>query len=318
MVSARALGFAACTLLLVGQSRAWAQNQTGFELQWRAPAECPEGRQVRQEVLKLAGEHAPSSRHLRAQALIRPEEHKGWALDLTTDLDGVTGERHLAGVSCQSLSEAVTLTLALLLNPEAQIETSPAPAPAEKVTPPPSNAKEIGRPFPDPVWQVGALAGAQVGVLRDPSPWFGLSLGVAVDRFSVRLLPGFTPPQDVSSQVRPGAGGRLWVASAAALGCYAVLNGWATLAPCWGANLTALHGHGWGVLEVREATVTWASAEVGLLARLPLGRLVRLELWGFGFVPLYRSSVYLDEAGLISRPSRLGFATLAGLCVDVR
>jgi hypothetical protein len=316
MASARALGFAISTLLLVGPPFAWAQTQAPFELKWSAPADCPDGRHVRDEVLRLAGQQTEPSPQLRAEGTVRPDERKGWALDLTTDLDGSKGERHLAGVSCHSLSEAAALTLALLLNPQARIEPAPEPAPPPAQEPAPSPSTiESAKPWPTPVWHLGALAGGEVGVIRDPSSWFGLSLGMALDRFSLRLLPGFTPPQNLSSPSRSGWGGRLWILSAAALGCYAVVDRWAWLTPCLGANLVRLHGQGWGVLQVREATVYWTSAELALLASLPIAGVVRLELWGFGLVPIYKSSVYLDEAGLISRPASFAYGALAGLSV---
>ncbi len=313
ILSARVLGFLVGTLLLVGPSWVRGQADVPFELQWSAPADCPEGSQIRQEVVRLAGTSG-LSRQLEARVRIRQDERQGWALDLTTELDGIVGERHLAGVSCQSLSEAATLTLALLLNPEAKIENPPAPPapPAVQASPAPE-APRRAKPGVTPVWQTGVLAGLQVGVLSEPSPWLGLSLGAGFGRFWLRLAPGFTPPQKLSSRERADAGGRLWLVSAAVLGCYAAIERIITLTPCLGANMVRLHGEGWGVLEAREASVYWTSAELALLAGLPLGRVMRLELWGFGVTPLYKSGVYLEEAGLISRPAGFGFGARAGL-----
>jgi hypothetical protein len=325
IVSARALVPIATTLLLVGESLAsplaLAQTETPqdaattvFALEWNAPADCPDGPHVRADVLRLAGAPTNASRPLKARASIWSDGHNGWSLSLFTELDGITGERNLSGFSCRSLSEAATLTLALLLNPEAKIETPAEAAPASPAPSPPTKAK----PWPRPVWQLGALAGLQAGVLKDLSPSFALSIGMAIGRFSARLVPGFTPPQKLSAQDRPNAGGRVWLVSAAALGCFAALEGWATLTPCFGANLARLQGHGWGALTTRDASVYWTSAELAVLAGLPLGRAISLELWGFGLVPLYKSSVYLNEAGLVSRPASFGFGALAGFAVAFR
>jgi hypothetical protein len=322
IVSAWCLGFLATALLLAGElAPAGAPpGPPAFALHWSAPADCPDGSHIRSDVLRLAGADARRSHQLKAQAVIRPDEHEGWTLDLRTELDGIAGERNLAGASCQSLSEAATLTLALLLNPEAKIEAAPEPTPppsAKKVIVPP-DTPTAERTWPQPVWHVGALAGLQVGVLSEPSPWFGLSLGVALNRFSLRLVPGFTPPQNLSSQSRSGAGGRLWLVSGSALGCFAALEKQVTLIPCLGVNLVRLHGKGWGMRDVHEASVYWTSAELALLAALPLGRVVRLELWGLGLLPLYKSSVYLDEAGLVSRPASFGFGARAGFSLAWR
>ena len=321
-VSARALGHLIAALFFIGatmvspvtlaQSNPPGDAAPAFKLDWTAPADCPDGDHIRSEVLRLAGTSARSSRQLNARAVIRPDERKSWALALSTDLDGITGERSLSGISCQSLSEAATLTLALILNPEAKIESPPEPV----VSPP--SPPEVREAWPRPVWQLGALAGLQAGVLKDLSPSFALSLGVALGRFSARLIPGFTPPQKISSQDRPNSGGRLWLVSASALGCFDVAKAWVTLAPCLGVNLVRLQGRGWGVVKPREATVYWTSAEIAVLADLPLGRMVSLQVWGFGLVPLYKSSVYLDEAGRISRPASLGGGALAGFEVAFR
>jgi hypothetical protein len=283
-----------------------------LELTWRAPADCPDGEQIRAEVLRLADVDAQPSRHLKAEALLRADDRGGWTLALTTELDGIAGERHLMGASCQSLSEAATLTLALILNPQAKLEPAPkpaAPAIAPTIAPTPA---PLQKPWPPRRTHLGALAGVQVGVLEEASPWLGLSLGFAVGRFSARVLPGFAPPQNVSSHERTDAGGRLWMLSAAGLACYSVVDSGVTLAPCVGATLVRLHGQGWGVRQAREATVTWTSAELALQLALPLHHRISLEVWGFGLVPLYKSSVYLDEAGLVSRPATFGFGTLGG------
>jgi hypothetical protein len=318
IVRARVLGFFATGLLVFGAPQAWAQSQIKpdrapiLQLTWSAPADCPDGEQIRAEVLRLADADAQPSRHLKAEALLRADDRGGWTLALTTELDGMVGERHLMGASCQSLGEAATLTLALILNPQAKLEPTPKPAAppvAQPIAPAPAPPPE---PWPPRRYHLGALAGVQLGVLEDASPWLGLSLGWAIGRFSARVLPGFAPPQNVSSHDRADAGGRLWMLSAAALACYAVVESSIVLVPCAGANLVRLHGRGWGVRQAREATVTWTSAELALQAALPLGRRLSLEVWGFGLVPLYTSSVYLDEAGLVSRPARFGFGTLAG------
>jgi hypothetical protein len=92
-----------------------------------------------------------------------------------------------------------------------------------------------------------------------------------------------------------------------------VVDGRANLAPCLGANLVRLQGKGWGVREARQASVFWTSAELALRASLPLVGMLHMEVWGFGLLPLYKSSVYLDEAGLISRPAGFGYGARVGL-----
>jgi hypothetical protein len=106
IVSAQASGHLIAALFFVGgalvapvtlaQADAPSDAAPAFKLDWTAPADCPDGDHVRSEVLRLAGAQASSSRHLKARAVIRPDERKGWTLTLSTDLDGITGERSLS------------------------------------------------------------------------------------------------------------------------------------------------------------------------------------------------------------------------------
>jgi hypothetical protein len=304
----------------IPQSISLTQNQlpampwvdSAMELDWSAPAECPDGEAVRSAAISLTGAHKQNSRHLKARGSIRPADGTGWILSLTTDLDGVTGERTLAGDSCQSLTDAAVLMLALILNPDL---ASPSPKPAldQKPAPPsPIIAPAIERP-PRRRWRVGASAGIQMGVLRDPSSSFALSFGVARGRLSLRLVPGLTPPRDVFADTQRKLGGRLWLGTIAALGCWSVAIGWFELGPCFGLEATRLHGHGLGVLHPRQVTAYWSSAELAAFVGLPVGHGVLLEVGGIGLLPLSRPSVYLDEIGPVSRPASLGFSALGGL-----
>jgi hypothetical protein len=321
----RALGFAAVEILLVSEAMASplqrpatvAQASTDrmvappLDLVWSAPAGCPDGGAIKSEVLRLAGAGTRNSRHLKARASIRPDAETGWTLALATDLDGVPGERTLAGQSCQSLSDAATVMLALILNPEVVLPEGPAKvAPSTTASVSLSTAPKAG---PSPVWLIGAHAGLQSGVLKDLSPSFALTLGAALGRASLRLVPGFAPPQDVWVDGKPGRGGRLWSASAAALGCWTALRGWAVLAPCLGVDVVRLQGRGLGVAKPQDSTVYWSSAELALTVAVPLGSTVNLALSGVGLLPFSRPSLYLDGIGTVNRPAAFAFRALAGI-----
>ena len=326
VMKVRALGFAAVGILLLSEAMASpvrrsatvAQASTDgtvaspLDLLWSAPAGCPDGDAIKSEVLRLAGTGTRNSRHLKARASIRPDGETGWTLALATDLDGVPGERTLSGQSCQSLSDAATVMLALILNPDVVLPERPvapsAAAPAVRASPP--NAPKAG---PSPLWLVGAHAGLQSGVLKNLSPSFALTLGVALGRASLRLVPSFAPPQDVWVQGKPGRGGRLWSASAAASGCWTAWRGWVELAPCLGVDVVRLQGRGLGVAKPQDSTVYWSSAELALTIAVPLGSTVNLALSGVGLVPFSRPSLYLDSIGTVNRPAVFAFRALAGI-----
>ena len=332
-VTVRALGFVAVELLLLGEVVASPMHRPAtaalteapaegamaspFDLTWSAPADCPDANAIKSDVLRLAGASAHNSRHLKARVSIRPDAETGWILALATELDGVTGARTLSGVSCRSLSDAATVMLALILNPDVAIAAGPPdgdepPAPAAANVPQASEPKAEKR-WPSPRWLMGAHAGLQAGALRELSPSFALSFGVELGRASLRLVPSFTPPQEYRLQDQPGAGGRLWLGTVAVLGCWAATNGWGVLAPCLGFDAARLQGRGLGVARPRERTVYWSSAELALMASLPIGHTVSLELSGVGLFPFGRPSLYLDEIGTVNRPAVFNFRAFAGI-----
>jgi len=281
-------------------------------LDWTAPAGCPDGNAVRADAIRLAGATAPGARHLKARASIAPATGTGWVLSLTTDLEGVSGERTLSGVSCESLAEAAALMLALILNPDLALTTTSA-ASAQQPPPPAATVTAANDRRPRPRWRVGAYGGVQTGVIENLSSSFGLSLGVALGHLSLRLMPGLTPPQDIISDPQLNLGGRLWLVTAAALGCWEAAVSRLALSPCLGVDVTRLQGHGLGVATRLEATAYWSAAELALFVGLPVGYGVQLELGGLGMLPLHRPTVYLEGIGPVSRPAVFDFRALGGL-----
>lgn len=294
-------------------------DESPLELEWNAPPECPDGATVKSSVLRLAGVNARDSRHLKARASIQPAAGTGWTLALTTELDGVAGERTLSGISCRSLGDAAVLVLALILNPEVARTTPPptvdaAPTSARIAEATPARGSRPEDQHPPLSWSLGVHAGLQAGVLKAVGPAFALSLAAGLGRAWVRLVPRFALPQDVLADGQAGTGGRLWWGAAAMLGCWSATRGRAELSPCLGVDVVRLSGRGFGaVSEPRERSIYWTSAEVALIAGLRLGRAWTLEITGVGLFPFTRPSVYLDEIGTISRPAAFAFTALAGV-----
>jgi hypothetical protein len=127
-------------------------------------------------------------------------------------------------------------------------------------------------------------------------------------------MPSFTPPEDVYiPNIQPRVGGRLWLAGAAALGCWEPTVGPFILSPCLGLDVSRQQGRGLGVLHPDEATVYWTSAELAGFVGLPLGNRLLLEVDVSGLLPWSRPKVSLDEIGEVSRPAGFGWRAMAGL-----
>jgi hypothetical protein len=298
-------------VLAQGLAPAEPPAPASFELDWSAPDGCPDGNAIRADALRLAGASAVGSHHLKAKASIVAAPPAGWNLSLATELDGVPGERSLAGGSCQSLAEAATLMLALILNPDLVLAKPPA-ASGER-SPPPADQLEGATQRWSRRWHLGIHGGIQTGVMQDLSTSFALSLGIALGHLSFRLMPGVSLAQNVYRDPAQGLGGRLWLGSAAALGCWSGALGWLTLGPCLGVEVTRLQGSGLGVAQPRETAVYWSSADLALLLSLPVGHGVQLELSAVGLMPLHRPTVYLEGIGPVSRPAVFGARALGGL-----
>jgi len=293
------------------QAGAEPSANPAMNLEWSAPAGCPEGHAVQEEVGKLLGDRAPGSPPLDVRAAILPATGGGFSLTLVTHLDGVTGERTLSAPSCASLADAAALTLALILNPDL---VPPAPDASPAPPPPPADAQAAARDrWPPPRWRLGALGGIQTGAVQNLSSSFALSFGFGLGGFSLHLMPGLSLPQDVFVDAERKVGGRLWLATVTALGCWGAPIGWLTLRPCLGFEVTRLAGRGLGVLQPRDTAAYWTSGDLAILAGVPLGSGLSLEIGAVGLLPLHHPTVYLDEIGNVSQPAVFGFRALGGL-----
>jgi hypothetical protein len=300
---------------------AFAQKSASpFELTWQAPAGCPDGASVQKEVIRLARVTEAPERRLSARITVDKVSESDWMLDLQTEVDGILGERTLQGRSCRAVADAAALTLALMLNPEAEQDV-PESAPEAPASPPP---RSTPAPHPDEqpaadtehptlAWRVAGHGGLHLGILPRPGVEFGLGLGVGSGPTSAWLIAGFDPPQDATVDESPDAGGRLWVASVAALGCYGPRFGVASIGACLGLELSRLQGKGVGVSDPDRAAITWASATPAVVLDVHLSRQLAVRAAGLGLVPLARPSVYLDDIGTVHRPAPVGGKILAGL-----
>jgi hypothetical protein len=276
-------------------------NQAAFELDWRAPSGCPQARAVRAEVLRLARIDTSPPSQLRATAEIGTDGQT-WQLTLSTELDGISGERTLTANTCRALSDAATLTLALILNPD--VETAQSEPVAE------SHPLELGV-------ALSARAGAEHGQLAELGPSFALGAGFLLGAASVWGYAGFAPPQETRVSGSSGPGGRIWSGSAALLGCWDFTLR-TPFGPCAGAELTRVQGTGISVRNPETAVAYWASGLVGLRGGVRLGDVLTLRVEGFALIPAQRPSLFLEEIGRVVRPDPIGGKLHAGADFELR
>src|SRR5262245_58840791 len=139
-----ALIFAAMLNLARGEARA---DERAI-LRWNAPAECPEGARVIEEMNRILGPTAARPpKPIEAVASVLRDDQGVWRVHLETEGEGATRVRELKGATCAAIADATALILALMIDPTAvasapvsKPETAPAAPTAPAPTAPPTPA----------------------------------------------------------------------------------------------------------------------------------------------------------------------------------
>jgi hypothetical protein len=253
--------------------------------------------------LSLAGVGEASPRHLTARATIH-EASGTWHLELTTEFDGMAGERRLASTSCRALADAATLTLALILNPEMT-------PPSRKETPPHDATPPVTRDFeassgPSVHGRFAIHAGAQTGILKHAGPELGLGAGISIGRFSGWVVGAYAPRQLARVSGTSGPGGRIWAGSVGVHGCWDLLGTAVELGPCLGAEIDRVQGWGTSVSNPARGATTWLAGVVGIAGGLRLSPIFFASAGIQGCVPVERPALFLQDIGDVQRPERVG------------
>ncbi len=243
---------------------------------------------------------------------------------------------------CSVLAEAVTLAVALVIDPRAAFappgaESAPtvaappeAPPPVEPppvepppvVTPVPAPAPAQAPPTPSgPVPAAPRLAASLRGTVALgllPLAAFGVEsageLGLSA-RWGLSVGVSYFP------EVRTSDAGFAFGLSAALLGlCVeAVQARAARLALCGEAQLGAMHAVVYSVRALPPGDHLWAGARVGPRLGLSLGRALWLEAGGMALVPLLRHEFALkNQQDPVFQSSPVAFTATLGLSASIR
>lgn len=177
-------GRAAPLLAAALSGTALAQAPHPFELEWSAPASCPERRAVLDEAERLLAMSpgAGGAAAVQARAVLS-QQGAVWALDLEILSAVGPGRRRFQDGSCERLAHVAALALALAVGPP----TPPPPKTLESRAPP-------GAPAP-PRYLVRAILGGDFGSLRAPGPGPGVAFGVFLGRARVEAALAYWTAQ---------------------------------------------------------------------------------------------------------------------------
>ncbi len=105
--------FSSWALLVATNAR--AQTVPSLDLQWRAPAGCPQRRGVRERIEKLAGSKKSNQAKFSADGTITQSEDGRYHLKLVVREGGLVGQRSIESKSCEQLAGAAAVALGLLV-----------------------------------------------------------------------------------------------------------------------------------------------------------------------------------------------------------
>jgi hypothetical protein len=247
----------ACALALGWSATARATPPASPELEWDAPAGCPNREQVRRSIERWLQRSVEDvdARALRVHAEVQREgDH--WTLALQLESPSGRAQARLTAKECATLAEVVGMQVALAADSAGTVYAlDPAQA----------------RPRRDALRSaVRVLAGAATGPLPQLGGSFGLAgmLGFGAVRFELGVA--YAPPAATSYPSLPEVGARFSLFSGTARGCLEAALGALRLPLCVGVELGALRATGFGTERRFTTDRLFAAIVLGPALRLPL------------------------------------------------
>lgn len=246
----------------------------------------------------------------RARVHVRGDPRRARLIEIEVTRDGEVGVRRFdpAPAGCDEAHAAVSLVIALAVDPQALARVVPEaePAPARAPGPRLLLYAQLGAAralLPD--WSFGAALGGELGL----APWLGARADLWIEHAPDNAIEGTSGRFDATLfalDLRACAGGR--VAS------------WLALSLCSGAAAGPLHARGRDFRRSLSPTGLWLAALSGLRVRLDVGVALLLDL--DVVAPARSPSFTVDLPGgrsdeLVRRPSSAGLMLRFGAGLDL-
>lgn len=322
------------SLLLVSlQAEAEDAASSALAIDWRAPSECPDDASLRQSVERLFGGTIPAT-ELAVRAELSPEA-SGYTLVLETTAQGHHGVKRLEDVSCEELTRAAAVLIALAIDPtltlgeddasrgarapDAPVSASaspsaePAPETAPRVAPQRSAVGPEAAGSALPVQVDGVLAAVgEFGTVPGASPGLLLQLDA---RFGVGLVGiggEYLLPQTARVANRSELGALVGYVGGVAFGCLGAFGRRAAPAACAGVAVGRLSGESRGAPVQGHGSLLWVTPELGGTFRYRLRDSVLLEGGITLRFAVQDSEFTLDNVGRVYAPSAVAVRVHAG------
>lgn len=286
------------------------------DLEWSAPPGCPDADAVHRRIELMADPEVDYRAEGRVDAKVT-RTGDGWSLRLEMRFPEGRANRELEGASCEAVTDAAALIIAVMLDPESVLEVIEE-AVAEPV--PPVVPEPVGDPVPEEpkpkqrrVWGLlGAMANGSFAAL----PAFGFAVtgaaGIGGRWFRAEAVGTYELPR-TETVAQPGAGARTDLWALGARGCGVPGPMFLRVPICAGFEFGVVRARGVGLQTPRTARVFHAQATIGTaLVYFPIHHL-GLRLGADLVVPLRPWLIKIDDLGDVHRSRPAGIRFGAGI-----
>jgi hypothetical protein len=295
-----------------------------IEIQWEAPAACPDAASVRAATERLLGKSLAALDRVRVRATGKVAANAAGKWQLSAQL--VVGERVeeevLVAKECSALADAMALKVALAIDPVAVVE---AVQPSQPVAPPTRPPESPGPVTAAPegseqrsserLVRYGARWVGQVALGPLPGATPGLGLFFSAQFSALRLeLGGEAFWGGVAQYDSPaGVGADLQLFAGVVRGCLTPARGAWRFPICAGTELGVMRGSGFGVAETSATSRLWGGLSLG--PALEWQATARLSLWleGAALLTLLKPEFHVRNLPSLYSPNAVSAKAAAGL-----
>jgi hypothetical protein len=277
--------------LVVTASRPALAEELALALDYEAPAECLTAAALREQVGQLVTK--PRTEPLSASVRIEGSG-RSYRARIRTD---ASGERVLDGSSCEAVTDATAVILALALSPKRETDVAPEVTRSAPARSGPNDPLRF-------LLQLG-LGGA-VGPL--PSAELGVVGGLGLEKgfWSTVVHGSYWLPRRFAAPQNAAQGGDFQWWTASAQWCVAPVRGTSRLALCLGPELGQMSAVGFGVSAQKHAQALWLGGLSAAEYSVSFQQHYRFRAaLGAGVLLSGRHPFVLNQTETISRPSRV-------------
>ena len=279
------------TLASLAASNLGLAAPLALDLDWRAPAGCPDRNVMRRYVEEMLGSSELATSSLSARGGVARIATDRWTADLSLrSSSGSESTRSFEGPTCESVSRAAALVMALTLHPN---EAPIAPANPERDARPPERPI-VGR-FVRP--EIAPSAALDVGSTPGSGVAYGGALALGWSPFAAirwEIFAAYFAPRRGTLANDNALGADVSLAALGIRGCYPVVDAAVSFAPCIGGGLDWLRASGFGARKPLDGSAFTANLETGGIILWNFTEFASARLAVQGVIPLARPEFFID------------------------